>query len=89
LLLVSNESFTNAEQDIKVLTGVKISHSTQHRLINNYHPVFYYHMDYDDNFSQAGNSIFDILEREIQLSYDLKIQTYEIRKKVKKKENSL
>jgi hypothetical protein len=37
LLLVSNESFTNAEQDIKVLTGVKIPHSTQHRLINNYH----------------------------------------------------
>lgn len=37
MLLVSNESFTNAEQDIKVLTGIKISHSTQHRLINNYH----------------------------------------------------
>ena len=27
----------NAEQDIKILTGVKISHSTQHRLINNHH----------------------------------------------------
>ena len=27
----------NAEQDIKVLTGIKIAHSTQHRLINNYH----------------------------------------------------
>lgn len=37
LLLVSNESFTNAEQDLKVLTGVKVPHSTQHRLINNYH----------------------------------------------------
>jgi len=37
LLLVSNESFANAEQDIKVLTGIKISHSTQHRLVNNYH----------------------------------------------------
>ena len=52
LLLVSNESFANAEQDIEtdfssvwgnprrrvlVLTGVKIPHSTQHRLVNNYH----------------------------------------------------
>ena len=27
----------NAEQDIEVLTGVKIPHSTQHRLIANYH----------------------------------------------------
>lgn len=36
LLLVSNESFANAEQDIEVLTGMKIPHSTQHRLINNY-----------------------------------------------------
>ena len=36
LLLVSNESFSNAEQDIKVLTGMNISHSTQHRLVNNY-----------------------------------------------------
>lgn len=36
LLLVSNESFANAEKDIKVLTGVKIPHSTQHRLVNNY-----------------------------------------------------
>ena len=37
LLVVSNESFINAEQDIVVLTRIKISHSTQHRLINNYH----------------------------------------------------
>jgi hypothetical protein len=37
LLLVSNESFMNAEQDIKFLTGVKIPRSTQHRLTNNYH----------------------------------------------------
>lgn len=37
LLLVSNESFVNAEKDIEILTGVKISHSTQHRLVNNYH----------------------------------------------------
>ncbi len=36
-MLVSNESFANAEQDIEVLTGVKIPHSTQHRLVNNYH----------------------------------------------------
>ena len=36
LLLVSNESFANAEKDIEVLTGVKIPHSTQHRLVNNY-----------------------------------------------------
>lgn len=34
---MSNESFINAEQDIKVLTGMKISRSTQHRLVNNYH----------------------------------------------------
>lgn len=37
LLLVSNESFINAEEDIQVLTGIKIPHTTQHRLINNYH----------------------------------------------------
>ena len=36
LLLVANESFTNAEQDIEILTGLKISHSTQHRLVNSY-----------------------------------------------------
>ena len=36
LLLVSNESFINAEEDIQVLTGIKIPHTTQHRLINNY-----------------------------------------------------
>lgn len=34
--MVSNESFINAEEDIQVLTGVKVSHSTQHRLINRY-----------------------------------------------------
>lgn len=26
----------NAEEDIQVLTGIKIPHTTQHRLINNY-----------------------------------------------------
>lgn len=36
LLLVSNESFVNAERDIKILTGIKIPHSTQHRLVNSY-----------------------------------------------------
>lgn len=36
MLLVANESFTNAEQDIEILTGFKIPHSTQHRLVNNY-----------------------------------------------------
>jgi len=33
---VANESFTNAEKDIEILTGFKIPHSTQHRLVNNY-----------------------------------------------------
>ena len=36
LLLVGNESFVNAERDIEILTGIKIAHSTQHRLVNNY-----------------------------------------------------
>lgn len=36
LLLVSNESFANAEKDIHILTGVKIPHTTQHRIVNNY-----------------------------------------------------
>lgn len=36
LLLVGNESFLNAEKDIEMLTGIKIPHSTQHRLINKY-----------------------------------------------------
>jgi hypothetical protein len=37
LLLIGNESFVNAERDIETLTGIKIPHSTQHRMINNYH----------------------------------------------------
>ena len=36
LLLVGNESFVNAEKDLEILTGIKIPHSTQHRLVNNY-----------------------------------------------------
>lgn len=36
MLLVANESFTNAEKDIEILTGFKIPHSTQHRLVNSY-----------------------------------------------------
>ena len=36
LLLVGNESFANAERDLEVLTGIKVPHSTQHRLINSY-----------------------------------------------------
>ena len=35
-MLVGNESFINAERDIKTLTGIKIPHSTQHRLVNSY-----------------------------------------------------
>ena len=33
---MGNESFTNAERDIEILTGVRIPHSTQHRLVANY-----------------------------------------------------
>lgn len=36
LLLVGNESFINAEKDIQILTGIKIPHSTQHRIVNSY-----------------------------------------------------
>lgn len=36
LLLVGNESFVNAERDLEILTGVKVAHSTQHRLVNRY-----------------------------------------------------
>lgn len=36
LLLVANESFKSAEQDIEMLTGIKISSSTQHRLVEKY-----------------------------------------------------
>jgi len=32
LILISNESFAHAEEDIQVLTGIKVPHSTQHRL---------------------------------------------------------
>lgn len=35
-MLVANESFINAEKDIEILTGFKIPHSTQHRLVNSY-----------------------------------------------------
>ena len=33
---MGNESFINAERDIEMLTGIKIPHSTQHRLVNRY-----------------------------------------------------
>ncbi len=36
LLLVGNESFANAERDLEILTGLRIPHSTQHRLVGNY-----------------------------------------------------
>ncbi len=36
LLLVGNESFANAEKDLQILTGIKIPHSTQHRIVNSY-----------------------------------------------------
>ena len=36
LLLVGNESFTNAERDLKMLTGIYVPHSTQHRLLERY-----------------------------------------------------
>ena len=35
-MLVGNESFVNAERDLEILTGIKVPHSTQHRLINSY-----------------------------------------------------
>ena len=34
LLLSANESYERAEQDIEVLTGMRISHSTQQRLVH-------------------------------------------------------
>lgn len=34
LILVGNESFINAERDLEVLTGIRVAHSTQHRLVN-------------------------------------------------------
>ncbi len=37
MLLVGNESFVNAERDLKILTGITVPHSTQHRLVNSYH----------------------------------------------------
>ena len=33
---MSNESFVNAEKDIQVLTGIKVPHTTQHRIVNSY-----------------------------------------------------
>ncbi len=33
---MGNESFANAERDIEILTGVRVPHSTQHRLVANY-----------------------------------------------------
>ncbi|NER26018.1 MAG: ISKra4 family transposase [Symploca sp. SIO1C2] len=34
LLLSANESYHNAETDLYLLTGLKVGHSTQHRLVN-------------------------------------------------------
>ncbi len=33
LLLVSNESFINAERDLELLMGIRVPHSPQHRLV--------------------------------------------------------
>jgi len=33
---VGNESFANAERDLKMLTGIYVPHSTQHRLLERY-----------------------------------------------------
>jgi hypothetical protein len=33
LLLAANESFQDAEKDLKVLTGIKVGHSTYHRQV--------------------------------------------------------
>lgn len=34
MLLSANESYARADQDIEILTGVKVSHSTQQRLVH-------------------------------------------------------
>ncbi len=33
---MGNESFANAERDLKMLTGIYVPHSTQHRLLERY-----------------------------------------------------
>ena len=33
MLLAANESFQDAEHDLKVLTGIEVSHSTHHRQV--------------------------------------------------------
>jgi hypothetical protein len=33
---VANESFENAEKDIEIMTGMKVSHSSQQRLVQRY-----------------------------------------------------
>ncbi|WP_333206567.1 hypothetical protein [Microcoleus sp. Pol17C2] len=33
---MANESFANAEKDLKMLTGIYVPHSTQHRLLERY-----------------------------------------------------
>lgn len=50
-------------------------------------PILYY-KENDQNFSQVGDSIFDVLEKEIQLSYNLKVKTEELRKKAKKRKEN-
>lgn len=34
LLLSANESYQRAEEDLKVLTGIEVSHGTQHRMVH-------------------------------------------------------
>jgi len=34
LLLSANESYQRAEEDIEVLTGIKVSHGTQQRMVH-------------------------------------------------------
>ncbi|MBE9190671.1 hypothetical protein IQ230_09940 [Gloeocapsopsis crepidinum LEGE 06123] len=34
MLLSANESYARAEQDIEILTGIKVSHNTQQRLVH-------------------------------------------------------
>ncbi|MEM8718333.1 MAG: SMI1/KNR4 family protein [Cyanobacteria bacterium P01_G01_bin.39] len=47
-------------------------------------PAIFYYIENAQNFSQVGDSIFDVLEEEIQLAYTLKLKSEKIREETKK-----
>ncbi len=69
LLVSANESYERAAEDIEVLTGVKVSHSTQQRLVHRLSNVNYFCRMATITFPVLEQKKEDILERQLTVLY--------------------